>query len=410
MLSFACRAVGLLLAFLLGATGIPGTAAPSLALQPGGALPPPPDRDLATIPYLASDSADAPAVAAGAATATLPASRLVYQSLRDGNWEIYVADAEGANPMRVTRRDASDVQPRFNKGCTRIVFANNASGNYEIATINPDGSDLRRLTMHAAGDTQPAWSLDGASIAFQSTRDGQSEIYRMDAGGSSLARLTSHPAYDGYPAWSPDGTRIAFSSNRTGSYAIWVMNADGSNPVQLSGQANSVYPAWSPDGSRLAYSADDDGDGFLELWVMNADGSEQRLRHDPGSGDVDAWARSWSADGRWLAYTRIHFVLYEGTWYWDEAVLLTTDMLYGDYPLELAMGGRDWHPDWQVLDALPPATAMDALPDYSRFWNTPVSWSAWDDGFGLSGVNYFDVQAQADGGAWTDWLVHTPET
>ncbi|RPI52603.1 MAG: hypothetical protein EHM56_08210, partial [Chloroflexi bacterium] len=410
MTQFACRAVGLLLALLLVTAQFAGMAAPSLALPSGDALPSPEDRDLTNIPHLAPDPADSQAPAAGADTAMLPAGRLVYQSLRDGNWEIYVADADGANPMRVTRRDAADVQPRLNRGCTRIVFSNNASGNYEIATIGLDGLGLQRLTQHEAADTQPAWSPDGTRIVFQSTRDGQSEIYVIAANGSSLTRLTSHPAYDGYPAWSPDGARIAFSSNRSGSYAIWVMNADGSNPVQLSNQPGSVYPVWSPDGLRLAYSANADGDDFLELWVMNADGSQQQLRHDPGAGSVDGWARSWSADGRWLAFTRIHLVLYEGTWYWDEAILLATDMVYGSYPLELATGGRDWHPDWQVLDALPPVTALDALPSYSRSWGTPLSWSAWDEGMGPSGVTCFDVQAQVDGGAWTDWLVHTPET
>ncbi len=412
MAQCACRAVGFLLALLLGATQVAAMAVPSLALQPGGGLPPPADRDLATIPYLAPERATSAVPTAVAATGALPDSKLAFQSLRDGNWEIYVADAAGSNPTRVTSRGASDVQPRLNRGCTRIVFASNASGNYEIATINPDGTGLLRLTMHEASDTQPAWSPDGMRIAFQSNRDGQSEIYVMDADGSSPTRLTSHAAYDGYPAWSPDGTRIAFSSNRSGIQAIWVMNADGSNPVQLSSQPSSVYPTWSPDGSRLAYSADQNGDQFLELWLMAADGSDQRLRYDQGSRAMDAWARSWSADGRYVSFTRLHLVLYNGVWYWDEAVLLANDtwVVWSDTPLELATGGRDWHPDWQALDAVAPVSTLDTLPMVSRSWRVPVSWSASDEGVGPAGVLDFEVQVQADDGSWTDWLVHTPAT
>lgn len=405
----ACRLVGLLLVLLLGMAQISGVAAPCLASQAGAGLPPPPDRALEAIPYLQPGTSGPASPGAAADTAQLPASKLAFQSLRDGNWEIYVADADGSNPRRVTNREASDTQPRFNRGCTRIVFANNASGNYEIATINPDGTDLRRLTMNAASDTQPAWSPDGTRIAFQSTRDGQSEIYVMLADGSNLTRLTAHDAYDGYPTWSPEGTRLAFSSNRSGSYAIWAMDADGSNPVQLSNQPNSVYPAWSPDGSRLAYSADEDGDGFLELWVMNADGSGQQMRHDPGS-SMDAWVRSWSPDGRWVAFTRVHLINYQGAWYWDEAVMLAHDALWNSYTLELGIGGRDWHPDWQPLDALPPVVALDALPAYSRAWRVLLSWSARDEGVGSSGVTCFDLQAQTDGGTWADLLVRAPAT
>jgi hypothetical protein len=410
MSRLSCAVVGLLCALLLGTAQAAGMAGPPATQQIGAGLPPPADRELAIAPSPVAQRAESILGASAGPAALLPAGKLAFQSLRDGNWEIYVADADGRNPRRVTNRDAADVQPRLNKGCSRLVFSTNASGNYEIATINPDGTGLVRLTRNDAVDNQPAWSPDGTRIAFQSYRDAQSEIYVMGADGSSPTRLTYDAAFDGYPTWSPDGQRIAFSSTRSGSQAIWAMNADGSSPVQLSGQRSSVYPAWSPDGSRLAFSADADYDGFLELWIMKADGSEQRMVYDPGWGSFDAWARGWSPDGRWVSFTRLHLVSYQGAWYWDEAVMLAYDSLLGGDPVELATSGLDWHPQWQALDAVPPVATLDSLPAYSRSWRVPVSWFGRDEGADASGVIDYDLQFQANGDAWSDWLAHTPAT
>ncbi|UCC48931.1 MAG: PD40 domain-containing protein, partial [Gemmatimonadota bacterium] len=76
-------------------------------------------------------------------------------------------------------------------------------GNYEIYVMNADGSNPVRLTDNPAGDYEPAWSPDGTRIAFMSYRDGNYEIYVMEADGSNPARLTDNPAGDNHPAWSP---------------------------------------------------------------------------------------------------------------------------------------------------------------------------------------------------------------
>ena len=130
-----------------------------------------------------------------------------------------------------------DIQPRLNRGATRVVFASNRDGNYEYYAMNADGSGQWRLTDNGASDTYPAWSPDGGRIVFQSYRDGQAELYVMNADGSGQARLTYHDAYDGEAAWSPDGMQIAFTRRSGDDYRIWVMNADGSGARQLSDQA-----------------------------------------------------------------------------------------------------------------------------------------------------------------------------
>ena len=93
-----------------------------------------------------------------------------------------------------------------------IAFESLRDGNFEIYVMNADGSGQTRLTNNPVLDGSPSWSPDGGRIAFESLRDGNVEIYVMNADGSGQTRLTNDPAFDGSPSWSPDGGRIAFES------------------------------------------------------------------------------------------------------------------------------------------------------------------------------------------------------
>jgi uncharacterized repeat protein (TIGR01451 family) len=335
-------------------------------------------------------------------------SKIVFESYRDDNWEIYLASGDGSNQTRLTYDGAADIQPRLNRGCTRIAFASKRTGNYEIFTMNTDGSGLTQLTANGTDDVNSSWSPDGTKIAFEAYRDGQAEIYIMNADGSGQTRLTWDGAYDGEPAWSPGGTRIAFTSKRSGGYAIWVMNADGSGQMQLSWQPYSENPTWSPDGTQIAYDSDGDGDGWQELWLMNADGSNQRQVYDPWESETDAWARSWSPDGQYVAFTRISWIYYEGNWYWMTAYLDAWDSLNPWNAIRLSSQGTDFYPDWQTTDVWAPTSRVNTLPSYARN-GVLISWGGSDSGG--SGIKTYDVQYRdMAGGSWTDWQMGTTQT
>ncbi|MBW8012695.1 MAG: hypothetical protein FVQ83_15875 [Chloroflexi bacterium] len=90
-------------------------------------------------------------------------------------------------------------------GGGQIAFSSIRDGNFEIYMMNANGSDVRRLTDDLANDFSSTWSLDGEQIAFTSDRDGNLEIYVMNASGGDVSRLTNNSADDMSPGWSSDG-------------------------------------------------------------------------------------------------------------------------------------------------------------------------------------------------------------
>jgi Domain of unknown function (DUF5050)/Thrombospondin type 3 repeat len=223
-------------------------------------------------------------------------SRIVFASGRDGNDEIYVMNADGSNPSRLTNNAATDTQPSFSPDGSRIVFASLRDGNAQIYVMNADGSNPTNLTNNAATDTQPSFSPDGSRIVFTSLRDNNFEIYVMNADGTGQANLSNNAATDQQPSFSPDGSRIVFTSTRDDNSEIYVMDANGSNQTRLTNNAAfDANPSFSPDGSRIAFQSDRDGNS--EIYVMNVDGSNQtRLTNNPANDLEPSWGAQADSD------------------------------------------------------------------------------------------------------------------
>ncbi len=234
-------------------------------------------------------------------TATLiptEAGRIAFYSNRDGDFEIYVMNADGTGAKNLTDNSAWDAAPSWSPDGRRIVFQSDRDGDVEIYVMNADGTGAKKLTDNSARDAAPSWSPDGRRIVFQSDRDGGWEIYVMNADGTGAKKLTDNSAEDWSPGWSPDGRHIAFDSNRDGDVEIYVMNADGSGAKKLTdNSARDGGPSWSPDGQRIAFDSNRDGD--VEIYVMNADGTGAKKLTDNSAED---WSPGWSPDGRHIVF------------------------------------------------------------------------------------------------------------
>ena len=184
----------------------------------------------------------------------------------------------------------------------KIVFESGRNGNLDIYSMNSDGTGQTRLTHNEADDFEAAWSPNGRQIVFESERDGDLEIYVMDADGENQRNLTQHPALDGSPDWSPDGLQITFTSERINGLSLFVMNADGTSVRQLTEGPFDVVPKWSPDGKHIAFEAMLGLGHGRQIYVMNADGTNRWQVSEPIP-QAGMFMMGWSPDGKKILYT-----------------------------------------------------------------------------------------------------------
>jgi len=194
-------------------------------------------------------------------------SAIAFASDRDGDWSIYLLDANGSNvrPALSGYEGTDEVHPAFTPDGLGLVFSSNrADGNWDIYTATIGSDAWTRLTTQPAADRFPTLSADGRTIAFRSERDGNSEIYLMDADGSNLRRVTDAPAFDGYPSIIPDGSGVIFVSNRSGQWNTFVTSLAGGEVIALEQRAGWQMdtPRLSSDGRWLVYAGGRTGGTF----------------------------------------------------------------------------------------------------------------------------------------------------
>ena len=83
-------------------------------------------------------------------------AQISFVSHRDGNWEIYVMDADGRNPQNLTNSDFAEWDPSWSPDSKHIAFTSERDGNREIYVMDADGGNPRRLTNNGHRDIAPA--------------------------------------------------------------------------------------------------------------------------------------------------------------------------------------------------------------------------------------------------------------
>ena len=273
-------------------------------------------------------------------------SRIVFTSLRDGNNEIYVMDADGGNQENLTNNPANDFDPDWSPDGTKIASSSARGGDRrQIYVMDADGSQPKKLT-DTRDNTDPDWSPDGQKIAFTVHPDFKEEwldhIAVVDSDGNNRVRHEDH-AMD--PSWSPDGGAIAFVSwrdvgNRAGGNEIYVIGADRQGRKRVTHDLVGQHsPSFSPDGGRIAYYASHEG--FNHIYVVGADGrNRKRLTHNQKHHSHPAW----SPDGGAIAYMISNDIFFGGA----TIHLMTAD---GKYLTQLGdvHDGEDFQPDFSPV-------------------------------------------------------------
>lgn len=111
-------------------------------------------------------------------------------------------NADGTDLSILTEIDSTS--PRWSPDGKRLAFQAYVDDNFEIFVVNADGTNPINLTKNQASDMTPSWSPDGQRISFSSDRDSTDEkgdVFVMNADGTGVLNLTQNPAEDNNATW-----------------------------------------------------------------------------------------------------------------------------------------------------------------------------------------------------------------
>ena len=90
---------------------------------------------------------------------------------------------ETGEEVQVTFDPGGDFNPSWAPDSRRVVFNSLRGGESDIWIVDITGGPPVPLTADAADDRFPAWSPTGDRIAFQSNRSGNYEVWVVEVGG-----------------------------------------------------------------------------------------------------------------------------------------------------------------------------------------------------------------------------------
>ena len=164
------------------------------------------------------------------------------------------------------------------------------------AMLKPKLESVEKLVQHVS------ISPDGNRVLVEARGD----IFSVPAENGYVKDLTrTSGVAERYPAWSPDGKKMAYWSDASGEYELYVAELGKENDAKklTSYGAGFRYNLfWSPDSKKLAFIDKANRIKVFDIATGETTDIDKALRYSQGS--WENFLFTWSADSRWLAYTR----------------------------------------------------------------------------------------------------------
>lgn len=196
--------------------------------------------------------------------------RIAFDSDREGERAVYVADANGRNVRRISGQGWAAV-PSWSPDGQSLAFVRAEPGPgraeerpWNLWITDLETGDTRRLTNRKFG--QPwgaAWFPDGRRIAY--SHEERLIIRSLESGEERVFNTPIKGRLVRTPAVSPDGRRVMFQVRRDGA---WLLDVASGSMRKVLTDATAEEFTWSPDGRRVAYHSRKAG-GW-GVWMMTS--------------------------------------------------------------------------------------------------------------------------------------------
>ena len=242
--------------------------------------------------------------------------KIAYETYTNDNWEIFVMNADGSNPVNLTNTPREQEHyPQASPDGTKICFSvDEGQGRDTIRSLyvmDADGTNRKRLVDHAR---EPFWSPDGKLIGFLPQEYPKFNVLDYYTKGMSFYDLSTgevkpHPnsanLHHLYNAcFAPNGKWVVATvhAGMGVDHGILLIAAHGTNIINLN--IPGCRPCLSPDGKQIAWGS---GDHEIDVAPIDLDADSPavgrwRLRIQDKTNET--YHVDWSPDSRFLSLSR----------------------------------------------------------------------------------------------------------
>ncbi|MFL6576770.1 MAG: TolB family protein, partial [Povalibacter sp.] len=224
---------------------------------------------------------------------------IAFQSNRSGSTEIWVADADGSNTIRISSFNGPLTgAPTWCSDSKRIAFDSRATGVSALYVANIDERLPRRVNATIENLALPVWSSDCASLIAS---DGNDHAYVVSVENGKAERFTSRRSY--YAA--VNGSQVIFNVKGAAGVALWQKQLGSAEETPLEGMpALSYADSWTATLHGVYYTQSSDDPRVVHFYDFATRQSRPIAHLSQPPTPFGGLGISVSTDERYLLYTQ----------------------------------------------------------------------------------------------------------
>lgn len=242
--------------------------------------------------------------------------RIVFEKFHDGNWELFVVNADGSNPVNLTKTpNVNELYPHVSPDGTKISFnVDEGEGDAKIRNVYYMNIDGTGRTLVAKNAREPCWTGDGKGIVFLK---GEFEKYtHVDYATKGIyvynlatKEVWEHPNKKLHHLYNicctPDGKWFIATVHGGMGFGHAILAIEGNGEKVYNLKLPGCRPDVSHDGKRIAWGC---SDWALRIGDLDFSGPEPRVVNErnviESKKPMEVYHIDWSPDGRYVAFSR----------------------------------------------------------------------------------------------------------
>jgi eukaryotic-like serine/threonine-protein kinase len=225
---------------------------------------------------------------------------IAFVSNRSGTDEIWVCDSDGSKRVKLTSLGGGSIfGPEWSPDSQSIAFWGfpRGGGSLDIYVIDANGGAPKRLTTDQGDESWPNWSRDGHWLYF--SKGG--EIWQIPSKGGKEIQVTRDHGAD-WPHESPDGKWLYYSKGWPNPQSVWRMPVEGGESTKV---LDAVHPTalWTKGKDGIYFFTVPEAKGHKDLNLKEfATGNIRKIRTIERQIFL---SMTVSADGRTILYSQL---------------------------------------------------------------------------------------------------------